>query len=174
MKEHSENTKIRIGSTPWGGLGVIAKEAIQKGEEVLRIHNDTVIGLHTALTHPRFGKAFSAFYHQNQLSEYALIALTLLWEKFDNERWSLFAPFLAKLPSIEEFHHPVLLSKDDLLHLYGSALLDEVSALNATLHREFEASCALIQSHKHLQKLFTSSLVTYPRFLVWIGRDNEW
>lgn len=153
---------------------MIAKEAIQKGEEVLRIHNDTVIGLHTALTHPRFGKAFSAFYHQNQLSEYALIALTLLWEKFDNERWSLFAPFLAKLPSIEEFHHPVLLSKDDLLHLYGSALLDEVSALNATLHREFEASCALIQSHKHLQKLFTSSLVTYPRFLVWIGRDNEW
>lgn len=167
MKEHSENTKISIGSTPWGGLGVIAKEAIQKGEEVLRMHNDTIIGLHTALSHPRFGKAFSSFYHQNQLSEYALIALTLLWEKFDNERWSEFAPFLAKLPSIEEFHHPVLLSKDDLLQLYGSALLVEISAFNATLHREFEASRSLIQSNKHLQTLFPSSLLTYPRFLVW-------
>lgn len=167
MKEHSEKTKLSIGSTPWGGLGVIAKEAIQKGEEVLRIHNDSVIGLQTALTHPRFGKAFSSFYYQQgQLSEYALVALTLLWEKFDNERWSAFAPFLATLPSIEEFSHPVLLSRDDLLQLYGSALLDDVLALNATLHSEFEASCALIQSNKHLRSLFTSSLLTYPRFLV--------
>ena len=145
---------------------MVAKDSIQKGEEVLRIHNDTVIGLHTALTHPRFGKAFSSFYQQNQLSEYALIALTLLWEKFDNERWSSFAPLLAKLPSIEEFSHPGLLSKDDILQLYGSALLDEVSSFNATLRREFEACRTLIESHKQLRSIFPSSLLTYPRFLV--------
>lgn len=151
---------------------MVAKESIQKGDEVAVIDEDGVIDLHTALQHPKLGRALSSLYSSGT-SEELLIMLTLLWEKFDNERWSPFAPLLAQLPSIAEFEHPVLLSADDVLQLYGSAVLDEVIAFNATLHAMFSYCVDRIQSSAMLRSVFTPSLFTYSRFLVVSAKSDH-
>lgn len=151
---------------------MIAKESIQRGDEVAVIDEDGVIDLHTALQHPKLGRAFSSLYSSG-MPEELLIVLTLLWEKFDNERWSPFAPLLAQLPSIAEFDHPVLLSADDALQLYGSAVLDEVVAFNTTLHALFSYCVNRIQSNAMLRSVFTPSFLTYSRFLVVFQKSHE-
>ena len=64
---------------------MVAKESIQKGDEVAVIDEDGVIDLHTALQHPKLGRALSSLYSSGT-SEELLIMLTLLWEKFDRLR----------------------------------------------------------------------------------------
>ena len=91
----------------------------------------------------------------------------LLNERFENERWSDFAAYLLLLPSEEELQHPVLLAEDTALALYGSRVLEQLRALNATIRFSYARVRSMLQSEAKLRRLFlTSKLFTFERFRV--------
>ena len=95
------------------------------------------------------------------------------WEKFDNERWSAFQPFLVLLPELKDFSHPVLLSEEIVYQLYGSDVLNEIFAFNFTLHHDYEVCQQLIQQNKILYKEFhKKGIFTWEHFLVRMWKND--
>ena len=71
------------------------------------------------------------------------------------------------LPSEEELQHPVLLAEDTALALYGSRVLEQLRALNATLRFHYTRVQSMLQSEAKLRRIFlTSKLFTFERFRV--------
>lgn len=67
--------------------------------------------MESALENPQFGKLFASYLEKGMPGE--LLTMTaLVYERFENERWSDFAAYLLLLPSEEELQHPVLLAED--------------------------------------------------------------
>ena len=89
------------------------------------------------------------------------------WEKFDNEKWSSYQPVLQLLPNINEISHPVLLSNEVLFQLFGSDVLNEITAFNTTMHKEFALCLSMVEKNKKLSSEFLSKkLLTWEHFQV--------
>jgi hypothetical protein len=89
------------------------------------------------------------------------------WEKFENLRWSFFGPFLRLLPPLKELSHPVLLSSDEVLQLFGSSALDELIAFNATMIKDYELCLQMCKTNILLKKHFISNkILTFSHFEV--------
>lgn len=99
------------------------------------------------------------------------------WERFENERWSDYASFLLLLPSLQEMKHPLLLSEDTVLGLYGSCTFPQLNALNATIRLDYDLTERMLRSNGFLRKEFiVSKLFTFERFIVSLKReyDDQW
>lgn len=122
--------------------------------------------LESALANPQFGKLFASYLAKGMSGE-LLTVTALLYERFENERWSDFAAYLQLLPSEEELQHPVLLAEDTALALYGSRMLEQLRALNATIRFSYARVQSMLQSEAKLRRIFlTSKLFTFERFRV--------
>ena len=78
MKLHSESVRISVTSTAWGGYGLIAKQEVKEGDEVLVLQEVNEL-IETVLRHPKFGAIFTSFY-KDGMSENLLVILVLLYE----------------------------------------------------------------------------------------------
>ena len=87
------------------------------------------------------------------------------YEKFENDRWSDFAPFLSILPPLSKYEHIVLMPREDVLLLYGSSVYEEVLAFNATLHADYALCSRLIRVNPALRKAFKNAF-SYSHFIV--------
>ena len=154
----------------------MAKKAVEEGDVILRLEEVSVgrrchgqsaaFRLETALENPQFGKLFTSYLERGMPGE-LLTVTALLYERFENERWSDFASYLLLLPSVEELQHPVLLAEDTALALYGSRVLEQLRALNATIRSNYARVQSMLQSEARLRRLFLSSqLFTFERFRV--------
>ena len=114
--------------------------------------------MESALENPQFGKLFASYLEKGMPGE--LLTMTaLVYERFENERWSDFAAYLLQ--------HPVLLAEDTALALYGSRVLEQLRALNATLRFHYTRVQSMLQSEAKLRRIFlTSKLFTFERFRV--------
>lgn len=93
--------------------------------------------------------------------------MTYRWEKKDNERWSSFQPFLTLLPSLKDFTHPVLMSRDITYQLFGSDVLREIKALNSTFKADYKTCWELIQENKVLFREFhKKGIFSWDSFIV--------
>lgn len=96
------------------------------------------------------------------------------WERFENERWSDYASFLLLLPSLQEMKHPLLLSEDTVLALYGSCTFRQLNALNATIRLDYDLTERMLRSNGFLRKEFiVSKLFTFERFIVSLKRECD-
>lgn len=176
MRRHSEVVKVSVAATPWGGYGLVAKEEITKGDTVLVMREEAVLDLERAFAQPTIGTALRSFC-EDGLAPRLAMTLFLLWvwrggvsgryEKFENGKWSEFAPFLALLPPLAKMESLALLPREEVLLLYGSSAFEEVAGFNATLHADFEVCSQLVAVSPALRKAFVQSGVfSYPHFLV--------
>lgn len=181
MKQHSETVAVSVSGTPWGGYGLVAKKAVEVGDVILRLEEVRVVGnchrqsaafrLETALSNPQFGKLFTLYLERGMPGE-LLTVTALLYERFENERWSDFAAYLSLLPSVEELQHPVLLEEDTALALYGSRVLEQLRALNATIRLNYVKVRSMLENETRLRRLFLKSqLFTFERFRVVVWRE---
>ena len=172
---------VSVSGTPWGGYGLVAKKAVDVGDVILRLEEVGVVGrcheqsaafrLETALGNPQFGKLFTSYRERGMPGE-LLTVTALLYERFENERWSDFAAYLSLLPSVEELQHPVLLAEDTALALYGSRVLEQLRALNATIRSNYAKVRSMLQSEARLRGLFLKSqLFTFERFRVVVSSE---
>lgn len=167
---------MSVAATPWGGYGLVAKEEIAKGDTALVLREEAVLDLERAFAQPAIGAALRSFC-EDGLAPRLVLTLFLLWarrggvsgryEKFENGRWSEFAPFLALLPPLAKIESLALLPREEVLLLYGSSAFEEVAGFNATLRADFEVCSRLVAVSPVLRKAFVQSGVfSYPHFLV--------
>lgn len=167
---------MSVAATPWGGYGLVAKEEIAKGDTALVLREEAVLDLERAFAQPAIGAALRSFC-EDGLAPRLVLTLFLLWarrggvsgryEKFENGRWSEFAPFLALLPPLAKMESLALLPREEVLLLYGSSAFEEVVGFNATLRADFEVCSRLVAVSPVLRKAFVQSGVfSYPHFLV--------
>lgn len=96
------------------------------------------------------------------------------YEKFENGKWSEFAPFLALLPPLAKLENLALLPREEVLLLFGSSVYEEVAGFNATLHADFELCAQLVAVSPVLRKAFVKTgAFSYSHFLVVLQRRGD-
>lgn len=165
VKQNSELVKISVSSTPWGAHNLMAKSSVVKGEDVLSLHVNATIGWYTASTHPLLGSVFSQLQSQGVYKR-VLVALMIIYEKYDNERYSPWFAYLRVCPSLTQLESILTMNSEDARFLAGSDAMTELMSLNTTLKHEYSLAVKLCSSHKLLKKVFLdSSILSFKSFL---------
>ena len=77
VKLMSDEVKLSVAETPWGGTNLIAKDKVHKGDIVLQIHEDGVFSMKTVRSHSILGKTMIELEKQG-ISPHLLETLVLL------------------------------------------------------------------------------------------------
>jgi len=123
-REGAMMDKVTVAPSQWGGLGVIATEAIDAGQVVMRIPRSLVV------THERCQDPDSpcgALLRALDVPPFTSMMVFLLSECERPE--SFYAPYLPTLPTPEELNNAPLMSNEEVAVLEATPFADKVQSV---------------------------------------------
>lgn len=114
------------------GRGLLARRAVNDGDELLKIPMDLCI------TRKSARKALGKDALQNGINEYLAIACQLIHEKYVLGEESFYAPYIGVLPEVEEVNPTFTWKDEELDFLQGSPVVAATRSLQMKLKREYD------------------------------------
>ncbi|KAG5176902.1 hypothetical protein JKP88DRAFT_202661 [Tribonema minus] len=130
--------KLRVQVIDGYRIGAVATEPIAAEEVYLTVPLSAVMNAATAAAHPVLGPVIASLQEQPQWSDPDALMLQLMHERFVAREASAFWPYLALLPTLEEYSVPLTYSDAEVELLRGSDMHAAVVRYRAEVHAAFD------------------------------------